>query len=397
MKITSLEITHVAVNPVRGNWTFVQVHTDEGLVGLGEATHVFDPEGVARTLRRITPHIIGRDPLNIEAFVCDLVRAGLPDFPHAVTALSGIETALWDIRGQALGVPVHSLLGGKLRDRIRLYANLNRKQGLTISPDGFAAAAREAVKAGFTAVKFFPFYGFMDGTHIHDGRMADTVREEGLARVDAVRRIVGPDVDILLHLPPYDMSLEQVLELAEALSIYRPFWYQGTWAEIEDQATFARGTPIPVTSYVRGEFASRYRNLTKMLCAGAMGITNPDLMSVGGLWEMKKIAATVGAFDVRVSPHSPYGPVHTAADVHLCVTLPNFVILEYSFAEAPWRGELTTPGEEIVDGHVLVNDRSGLGIELNEAVARLHPLGSHPSADGLDPVWGTRKLTGDGS
>ena len=391
MNITSLEFTHVAVNDVRGNWTFVQVHTDEGLVGLGEATHVFDPEGVAHTLQRLTPYIIGRDPLNIEAFVHEFVSSGKLDFPHTVTALSGIETALWDIKGQAFGVPVYSLLGGKLRDRIRLYANLNRKQGLTISPEGFAAAAREAVNAGFTAIKFFPFYGFMDGTHIHNGRMA----EEGLARVDAVRRTVGPDVDILLHLPPYDMTLEQVLELAEALSVYQPYWYQGTWANIKDQAAFARGTPIPITSYIRGEFASRYRNLSKMLCAGGMGITNPDLMSVGGLWEMKKIAATAEVFEVGISPHSPYGPVHTAADVHLCATLPKFVILEYSFAETPWRGEVTTPGEEITDGHILVNDRPGLGIELNEAVARLHPLGPHPSMDGLDPVWGTRKLSGD--
>jgi galactonate dehydratase len=385
----------VAVNPVRGNWTFVRVYTDESLVGLGEATHVFDPAGVERTLRRIAPQIIGRDPLNIEAFVGDLVRLGARAFPHAVTALSGIETALWDIKGQALGVPVYSLLGGKLRDRIRLYANLNRTQGLTSSPDGFAAAAHEAQKTGFTAVKFFPFYGYMDGTHIHDGRLADAVREEGLARVAAVRRTVGPDVDILLQLPPYEMCMEQVLELAEALSVYRPFWYQGTWAEIGDQATFAGETQIPVTSYVRGGFTPGRRNLSKMLCAGGMRITNPDLMSVGGLWEMKKIAASVEAFGVGFSPHSPYGPVHTVADAHLCATLPNFVILEYSFAEAPWRGEVITPVEAIVNGHVLVPDRPGLGITLNEAVSRLHPLGPHPLPNDLDPVWGTRTLIGD--
>jgi galactonate dehydratase len=385
----------VAVNPLRGNWTFVQVNTDEGLVGLGEATQVFAPESVEHTIHQLTPHIIGCDPMNIEAFVNDFVKPEAFDFPHTITALSGIETALWDIKGKALGVPAHALLGGKLKDRIRIYANLNRKQGLLVSPDGFATAASEAIDAGITAVKFFPFYGFMDGTHVHDGRMSVAAREEGLARLEAVRSKVGPNVDILLHLPPYNMSLEQVLELAEALSRYQPYWFQGTWAKVETQAEFARSTPIPVTSYVHGDFASSNRNFAKRLCASAMGIINPDLMSVGGIWEMKKIATIADIFKVGVSPHSPYGPVHTAADVHLCATLPNFDILEHGFNEAPWREKLAMPGEDVVDGHILVNDRPGLGIELDEAIARLHPLGPHPLPEGLDPVWGTRKLAGD--
>jgi L-alanine-DL-glutamate epimerase-like enolase superfamily enzyme len=94
------------------------------------------------------------------------------------------------------------------------------------------------------------------------------------------------------------------------------------------------------------------------------------------------------AFGVAFSPHSPYGPVHTMADVHLCATVANFCILEYSIAEAPWRSQVTTPGEKIIDGCIVVPDRPGLGIELDEAVARLHPLGPHPSPDGLDAVWG---------
>lgn len=392
MKITGIEITHVAVNEVRGNWTFVEVQTDEGVVGLGEATNVYNPERSEHALRRLEPLLIGRDPLNIEAFVQEFLRPEYRTAPQHVTAMSGIETALWDIKGKVLGAPIHSLLGGKLRDRIRLYANLNRMEGLVASPEGFAAAAKEALAAGFTAVKFYPFYGYMDGTNIVNGKLKEGVRDDGLARTAAVREAVGPDIDILLQLPPYQMDLSQMIELGQAFSVYRPFWYQASWSEVADQVTFARSTDVPVTSAGHGGVTSGKDNWAAMLRAGAMSITNPDLMSVGGLWEMKKIAAMTEAFGVDLSPHSPYGPVHTAADVHLCATVANFSILEYSIAEAPWRGDVTAPGEEIVDGCIVVPDRPGLGIELNEAVARLHPLGPHPSPDGLDPVWGTRML-----
>jgi len=390
MKIVSIDITHVAVNKVRGNWTFVQVRTDEGITGLGEATHVYAPEGSERALRAIEPHIVGRDPLNIEALMQTFLGADKSGGPQYITALSGIETALWDIKGKVLGAPVHSLLGGKIRDRLRLYANLNRKQGLKVSPQGFASAALEAVQAGFTAVKFYPFYGYMDGTNVVAGKLKDSVRDEGLARVAAVREAWGPEVDILLQMPPYDMDIEQMMALAEAFETYRPYWYQGTWARTQDQVTFARSTSIPVTSPARGPMTASRSQWGEMLCAGAMSITNPDLMSVGGLWEMKKIASMVEAFGVRFSPHSPYGPVHTVADGHLCATVANFDILEYSVAEAPWRGQVTRPGEHIQDGYLVVSDAPGLGIELDEAIAALHPLGPHPSPGGLDAVWGTR-------
>ena len=397
MKITALDITYVSVNPVRGNWTFCELRTDEGLVGLGEATNVHDPLRVVAALHQLEPRMVGRDlgalP-NIEAFVQEMSRPEILSIPHVVTALSGLETALWDLKGQALGVPVHDLLGGKLRDRIRLYANLNRKRGLVVSPEGFAAASREAVQDGFTAVKFFPFYGYMDGTHIHDGRLEDAVREEGLARVAAVRHAVGPDVDVLLQLPPYTMSMDQTIELADALAVYRPFWYQGTFEQVEDQAEFCRKSSVPVTSPARGGLVPGRSNWAPMLSAGGMNITNPDLMSVGGLWEMKKIAVAAEEFGVAFSPHSPYGPVHTLADVHLCATLANFCILEYSIAEAPWRGTVTIPGEEIADGYAVVPDRPGLGVTLDEAVARLHPLGPYPATGTLDPVWGTRGTQG---
>jgi galactonate dehydratase len=332
------------------------------------------------------------DPLNIEAY---LQAFGQPEhiaFANHITAMSGIETALWDIKGKALGVPVHVLLGGRIRDRIRLYANINRRTGLQPTPSGFAQAAQEATDNGFTAIKFYPFWGLMDGTSVVHGDMKQHVVDEGLARVRAVRKAVGPEVDVLLQLPPYDMSMDQMIDLAEALAEFSPFWYQTTFPSVEGNARFVQNTSVPVTSPARGAFSLDRGRWRAYLQGKAMDMTNPDLMGAGGLFQMKKIATMAETWGVGFSPHSPYGPVHTIADVHLCANLPNFVILEYSLGEAPWRGTVTTPGEDVKDGYATVPDRPGLGIELDDDIVNKHPLGPHPSVDDLDPVWGVGSI-----
>ena len=389
MKICGLQVVHVGVNAVRGNWTFLRVCTDAGISGLGEASNVRAPLEVERAARRLQPLLLGMDPFNVESFLGTFGRGAHLNVPSHVTAMSGIETALWDIKGKALGVPVHTLLGGALRDSVRLYANINRAAGLETTADGFAHAMKQAADTGFTAAKFYPFSGLMDGTSVVEGRLRRNVIDMGLERVRVVREAVGPEMDILLQLPPYDMSSDQMIELADELSQFRPFWYQTTFPSNRDSARFAEHTHVPVTGSATGPFRIDRRHWRESLQIGAMDITNPDLMDVGGLWPMKKIAAMAETWGVAFSPHSPYGPVHTAADVHLCATLPNLCLLEYSVGEAPWRAATTIPPEGIIDGHALVSHRPGLGIGLNEETILAHPLGPHPPADGLDPVWGS--------
>lgn len=387
MKITAIKTIHVHVNPVRGNWTFVRVETDAGVSGLGESSNVRAPLLVQAAVKRIEPLLVGSDPLNVEAFLQTCSRPEHLGVPSHLTAMSGIETALWDIKGKALDVPVHTLLGGALRDRIRLYANVNRAHDLEPTAQGFVDACRRAADDGFTAVKFYPFYGFVSEDWIVDGRVEQRVIDEGLRRVRAVREAVGPDVDILIQLTVYDMSFEQIAELADAFAEFRPYWYQTTFADPADNARLVAHTSVPVASPARGTFAPDRSHWRESLELGSMNITNPDLMGAGGIWQMRQVAAMAEAFGVRFSPHSPYGPVHVAADVHLCATLPNFCILEFSGYDAPWRSDTTIPPEKVVDGHIIVNDRPGLGVELNEDVIGEHPLGLHPDP-AWDPIWG---------
>ena len=233
----------------------------------------------------------------------------------------------------------------------------------------------------------------MDGTAIDDGRMRRGVIDEGLRRLKAVREAVGHSVDILVQIPSYDMCLEQMLELAAELRPYDPFWYQTAFPDPDDTARFARSTDIPVAGGPGGGFRLDRSQWRPILERGAASITNPDLMNAGGIWEMKKTAAAAEAWGVAFSPHSPYGPIHTAADVHLCATTASFSILEYSYGEAPWRGAITRPAERIVDGHAVVPDRPGLGLELDESQVARHPLGPHPAPGSLDPVWGAGPTT----
>src|SRR5215212_10451865 len=196
MKIVDVRVLAVRVNH-RGNWVFVEVETDDGIVGLGEASHSGDDATLAFMIRRsLRPGLLGRDPSSVEAIWRDLARrpaGGLIDGRLEATALSGVEQALWDVNGRALGVPIHRLLGGAVRERVRLYANINRAV-TDRSPAGFARAAAAAVADGFTAVKLAPF----DGVHWaqRDRAEAQPALARGIERVAAVREAIGPDVDL---------------------------------------------------------------------------------------------------------------------------------------------------------------------------------------------------------
>jgi len=388
VKITVVDVTHVHVNEKRGNWTFVRVNTDEGISGLGEVSHVRAPLEVEAAAKRLEPSLIGTDPFNIEGFIQTFGVEPHLHVPSHLIAMSGVEQALWDIKGKALGVPVYELLGGAVRDKVRLYANVNRKAVLEPTPEGFAQATREAIEDGFAAVKFSPFWGLMDEDSITDGRLKRSIIDTGLERVRAVREAVGPEVDVLLQLGVRNMSFHQMVELADELAQFNPFWYQTTFPKVEDNARFVQHTPVPVTSPARGGFQLGRGRWCDWFEHGAMNITNPDLMNVGGIWEMKKIATIAEAWGVAFSPHSPYGPVHFASNVHLCASVTNFCILEYSGYDAPWRSAVTVPPEEIRNGYAIVPDRPGLGLELDEDVVAKRPLGPHPALGGWDPVFG---------
>ena len=355
MKITQVE-THAA--PLTGRDSLiVRVHTDEGLVGLGEAYPVGPNEAVAATIRDFQSWIAGRDPRDVNGIWYHLyAHSRFPGGSVVNAAISGIEHALWDIAGKAAGVPVYRLLGGKCRDRIRVYQSCG---GAT--PEAIAAHARQLVdQYGYTALKMSPHPP-------NSNELPWAAVVAGAAdRLAAVREAVGPDVDI--GLDPHARIFEpmRALEMAAAVQPYRPFFFEEPLRpeNIDALAWLAQKSEVPIAT---GEMLYTTFGFRELLAKQAATIIQPDICICGGLSEMKKIAALAEAHYVTVAPHNPLGPLATAINVHFAATTHNFLILEYhSDDESPRRDVLHNP-MQLRDGYLELPEGPGWGVELNEA------------------------------
>ena len=372
MKITQVE-THAA--PLTGRDSLiVRVHTDEGLVGLGEAYPVGPNEAVAATIRDFQSWIAGRDPRDVNGIWYHLyAHSRFPGGSVVNAAISGIEHALWDIAGKAAGVPVYRLLGGKCRDRIRVYQSCG---GAT--PEAIAAHARQLVdQYGYTALKMSP-----QPPNSEQLPWAAVVRQAG-ERLAAVREAVGPDVDI--GLDPHARIFEpmRALEMAAAVQPYRPFFFEEPLRpeNIDALAWLAQKSDVPIAT---GEMLYTSFGFRELLAKQAATIIQPDICICGGLSEMKKIAALAESHYVTVAPHNPLGPLATAINVHFAATTHNFLILEYhADDESPRRDVLVEP-MQLRDGYLELPEGPGWGVELNEAALSTElrswhrPFGTQP-------------------
>lgn len=357
MRVARVSTRAVRVNH-RGDWIFVRVESDDGLVGWGEASHSGDDGATRRVVESLAGRAVGRSIFDVEAIVqpAEAVRRGIV----WSAAASGLEHALWDLIGQTVGQPVHRLLGGQLRDRIRLYANVNRHV-VDRAPAAYARAAEAAVAEGFGAVKCAPFDGVQWQTLDHPaGRAA---LREGLERVRAIRRAVGAEVDLLVDCH-WRFDVPTALRVAEELAPERLYWLEDPGPG-DDPLHLLQIKARLAARLTGGERLLGRAGFLPLLERPAVDVIMPDLKHVGGILEAKKIAAMAETHGVAVAPHSPAGPVATAAGAQLCATLPNFLILEHAWGEVPWRAELVG-GEPIEDGFYLLSDRPGLGIEVDE-------------------------------
>jgi galactonate dehydratase len=363
MKITGMSLHRVAVSR-RGNWQFVQVQTDEGITGLGEASQGGNDEAVAAVLQgQLGPALAGWNPLDVEPFFQRF--KGLGASRAGATALSAVEQALWDIAGQALGQPIWRLLGGKLRPRVWVYANINRSTW-DRSPEGFAQQARQAVGRGFRAVKLAAF----DDVPRLDSPEAFATIQLGIDRVLAVREAVGPEVQVLLDCHAH-FNAAWAIRVARDLEPARLFWYEDPVprSDLDGLARVHATIEQPVAT---GETLFGRDGFWPLLTRRMLDVAMPDVKHCGGIAELRRIAAMAEPAHVLVAPHNPSGPVAMAATVHACATMPNFAILEYAFGEVDWRETLVEPAESIVGGYYTVPDAPGLGVRLNEDAARRH-------------------------
>ncbi|MFH1086076.1 MAG: mandelate racemase/muconate lactonizing enzyme family protein [Chloroflexota bacterium] len=366
VKITRVEPVVVKVNQ-RGNWVFVQIHTDEGLVGLGEASHSLSDRALLTVLEEYGQRLVGRDPLQIGALWQMLAQRHGGRAEH--TALSGIEQALWDLLGQRLGVPIRTLFGGALRDSIRLYANINRHV-TDRSPAGFARAAERAVAEGFSAVKLAPFDELRQPDHVRTGPLA--AWRPGVERVRAVRAAIGDAVELLVDCHGR-MEVSEALIVAEELASCRLFWYEEPVPHTQHEA-LARVTAAAKMPTASAESVFAMEGFEPFLTRHLVDVIMPDVKHDGGLLETARIAAAARMHQVLVAPHNPAGPVSTAATGQVVSTLSNFLILEYAWGEVPWRAELLDPPERIAQGHLLIAKGAGLGHRLNPEVVAAHRL-----------------------
>ncbi len=344
------------------SWLFVEVTTASGLIGVGEASQNRLDAGTIAQVAQLAPAYLGHYPLDlIEARRLPL---GRPDAHRILfAAISALEQALWDLGGQILGVPVYRLLGGALRDRLRLYANISAATRAT-APDSDAANAARAVAEGFTAVKLNPFSLEELGEGVGLARAVERVR--------AVREAIGPSVDLMVDcLGMLDFATAR--RALDLLAPYDLFWFEEPFPQ-QDAALLARLRARSDTRLVGGEQLCGRDAFRPLLEAGSYDVLNPDVKWVGGIFEAKKIAAFAEMYGVGITPHNMSGPVATAASAHLAATLPNFLILEYCWGVTPWRDALIDGTELIADGYLHLSDRPGLGITLDRSIMEQHLL-----------------------
>lgn len=363
MKITDVQTFLVGTK--WRNFLFVKISTDEGIVGVGEATLEGKEKVVESAIHELKRrNVLGANPFNIEHMWMSMYRN---EFWHGgpvlLTAMSGIEIACWDIVGKALGQPIYNLLGGRCRDKIPTYANGWYSGERT--PEHFARCAKEVIQKGYRALKFDPFG--MAGRE-----MSRQEKVKSLDLVAAVREAVGPDVEIFIEVHGR-FSPMTAIEIARELEPYRPGWYEEPVPpdNHDAMALVARKINIPVATGERLYTRYGFRRLFELQAAN---IIQPDILHTGGILETKKIAAMADTYYMAVAPHNPNGPISTAVAVQLDACLTNFYIQEcLDDFDVPWRNQLIQGALEIVNGYITVPDKPGLGVELNEEVLQEHP------------------------
>lgn len=357
MNITAIRNRLMRVE--RQNWHFVQVETDEGLVGIGEASLEWRERAVAAAVDELSAQLIGQDPNLIEHHWQRLYRHGFWRGGVILgSAMSGIDQALWDLKGKRLGVPVYDLLGGPTRQRVRLYTHI---RGAT--PEHAAEHALQLVAQGYTALKM----GVPRASLQVDER---ALLKATVARLEAVRGAVGDSVDLMLdnhgQLAPGD-----AIELGRALAQFGLLFFEEPVPPDTPEAlarVAAAQLPVRLATGERLFSKWEYRSV---LAQGLVDVAQPDICHAGGFTELRKIAAMAESAYVRIAPHNPNGPVATVASVHLAASIPNFLILE--MAQQPLRDDVQRRGLTIKDGWAELPTAPGLGIELDDSVIEAHP------------------------
>ena len=359
------EISSVLLQPI--SWVIVKVKTDEGITGIGEAYH---GAGVHQIVvdERITRTLVGKDPLNVDRCFRDMMRGQSASgyYQGAVmSAISGIEMALWDIKGQAFGAPIWQMLGGKFRDRVRVYNDCHAGDDET--PEAYARKAVEVEARGFDAIKFDidPLPSQRD--EYNRGIRNDHI-EYYVDVVTAMREALKPDTDLAID-AHWAYTVVDILKVAQAFEDLNLLWLEDPIPaeNIEAMQRVKNSTRTPICT---GENFYTRHGFRELIHSQAADIVSPDIAKAGGLLESKRIAEMADMYYMPLAPHNICGPIGTYAMMHVCAAVPNFLALEFHHLDNQFWSDLIVEGPMIVDGHIEVPEKPGLGVTLNEDVVK---------------------------
>jgi galactonate dehydratase len=360
MKITAVEAVPV------DRYLFAKVHTDEGISGVGESGAWGHLEASEAAINKFGRYLVGKDPLRIEHHWQCMYRSGHFRGAAIMGAISALDIALWDIAGKRFGVPVHQLLGGKTRDKARVYYHV-----FGDTKEKLIQGVKDAKAAGFTAVGHLT--PFLDESRelpffkTHVDKMRDAIETVG-----AYREAVGNDVDLCIEIHRRLTPAEAVV-LARGIEQYHPFFYEDPILpdNFDAMGLVAQQIAIPIAT---GERIHTIHEFEMLLSRGAVQYVRPDVCMAGGITHTKKIAAVAEAHYVGVVLHNPLSPVSTAACLQIAASIPNFAIQELPTGEhEPPKSEIVKSAVQVENGFLIVPDTPGIGVELADDAQERHP------------------------
>lgn len=409
-----LKITRLKTAVVEGNfdWTFVRIETDEGIKGLGEC---FFAPGLTATLRSLEPLLLEEDPRDVHRLFrkLQLATSGAGSVAGIIyNAISGIEAALWDLLGQLLDVPIYRLLGGKFREQIRIYADCHggealesldevlrsrqpswirhetrrapedyfadKKDASPCSPEDCRKRALVMKSQGYTALKFDLDVPGTQGSDPYNRCLTNPAIDRMVALIGAVRESVGDDIDLAVDCH-WRYSVSDVVKVAHALEPFRLLWLEDPVPPESVAALRAVSSRVRIP-IATGENLYLFEGFREILQTHAVSIATPDLQKVGGLAVASQIAQFADAQTIPLAPHNISSPVGTLTTAHFCAAIPNFLVLEFHASDVPFWDDLVEgiPKPIIQNGSIQLPDKPGLGVKLNEEVARKYARNGEP-------------------
>ena len=410
-----MKVTRLKTAVVEGNfdWTFVRIETDEGISGLGEC---FFATGLTAMLRSLEPLLLGEDPRDVHRLFrkLRLATSGAGSVAGIIfNAISGIEAALWDVLGQSLGVPIHRLLGGKFREKVRIYADCHGGEALECldevlrsrparwvnepttahvaknyygenseeppsTPDEYRLRALAKKAEGFTALKFDLDVPGTQGADLYNRVLSNRAIDYAVSLIAAVRDAVGVDTDIAVDCH-WRYNASDMVKVAHELEPFRLMWLEdpvppenvGALKEVSSKVR------VPIAT---GENLFLFEGFQEIIAQHALSVVTPDLQKVGGLAVAQSIAQFADVHSMPVAPHNISSPVGTLASAHFCASIPNFLALEYHASDVPFWNDLIEglPKPLIQKGFIHLPEKPGLGVTLNEEVARRYARKGEP-------------------